>query len=199
MIIITLGTISIYSGLSLVVSGSTSIANFPKENWFFTLFGGKVFGVVPMSVFLMIGVAIIGYILYNHTSFGRRVCATGANRQAARYAGININRTRLVTMTMNGVICAIGSIGVLGFLKAADPSVGKGSELDVISAAIIGGTSLFGGAGSIPGAIIGALIIAVIRNGLVLMGVSVYWQGVVTGSVIIIAVALDYVIKRMRK
>lgn len=199
MIIVTLGTISIYTGLSLVVSGSRSIANFPKENWFFDFFGGKTFGNVPTSVIMMIVLAVIGFILYNHTTFGRRVCATGANREAARYAGINVNRIRLITMVQMGVICAIGAIGILGFLKAADPSVGKGSELSVISAAIIGGTSLFGGAGSIPGAIIGALIIAVIRNGLVLLGVSVYWQGVVTGAVIILAVALDYVIKRRRK
>jgi ribose transport system permease protein len=196
MIIITLGTISVYSALSLVVSGSTSIANFPKENWFFDVFGGKIFGFVPMSVILLIIVAIVGHILYNHTTYGRRTCAVGANREAARYAGINVKLNRLITMIQMGVICGIGGIGILGFLKAADPSIGKGSELSVISAAIIGGTSLFGGAGSIIGAVIGALIIAVIRNGLVLLNVSVYWQGAVTGSVIILAVTLDYFIKR---
>lgn len=198
MIIVTLGTMSIYSGLSLVVSGSTSIANFPKENWFFTVFGGTFFGPVPTSVILMFLVAIVGYIIYNHSTFGRHVCAVGANREAARYAGINVSRIRLLTMVQMGIICAIAAIGVLGFLKAADPSIGKGSEMSVISAAIIGGASLAGGAGSIIGAIIGALIIAVVRNGLVLLGVSVYWQGVVTGAVIILAVALDYVIKRQK-
>jgi ribose transport system permease protein len=196
MIIITLGTISVYGALSLVVSGSTSIANFPKDNWFFDVFGGKILGFVPMSVILLIVVAIVGHILYNHTTYGRRTCAVGANREAARYAGINVKLNRLITMVQMGVICGIGGIGILGFLKAADPSIGKGSELSVISAAIIGGTSLFGGAGSIIGAVIGALIIAVIRNGLVLLNVSVYWQGAVTGAVIILAVTLDYFIKR---
>jgi ribose transport system permease protein len=198
MIIVTLGTISVYSGLSLVVSGSTAIANFPKDNWYFHIFSGKVFGVLPASVVIWVFVAVLGYILYSHTAFGRYICAIGANKQAARYAGININGNRLVATTLMGVICAIGSIGVLGFLKAADPSVGKGSELMVISSAIIGGTSIFGGSGTVIGALIGALIISVIRNGLVLLNVSVYWQGVVTGLTIIAAVALDYVIKRRR-
>jgi ribose transport system permease protein len=185
--------------LSLVISGSTTIADFPKDNWFFTFFGGKVLGYIPMSVVMMVFAAIVGHIIYKHTKFGRHCCAIGANREAARFAGITINRNRLITIVMSGVICAFAAIGILGFLKAADPSVGKGSEMTVISAAIIGGTSLFGGAGSIIGAIIGALIIGVIRNGLVLLGVSVYWQPVVTGFVLISAVALDYVIKRRRE
>jgi ribose transport system permease protein len=197
-IIVTLGTMTIYRGFSLVLSNATTIANFPKENWFFNIFGEKFFGMVPGSVIMMVIVGIVGYTLYSHTSFGRQVCAIGANRQAARYSGIHVNRTRLMTMTLSGIICAIAAWGLLAFLKAADPSIGGGSEMLVISSAIIGGTSLAGGSGSVIGAIIGSLIIAVIRNGLVLLGVSIYWQGVVTGAVIIAAVALDYIIKRRK-
>jgi ribose transport system permease protein len=98
-----------------------------------------------------------------------------------------------------GVIAAISGMGTLAFLGAADPSFGSGSEMNVIASTIIGGTSLSGGTGSIIGALIGALIITVIRNGLVLLRVSIYWQGVVTGVTIVAAVGLDYIIKRRRK
>jgi ribose transport system permease protein len=198
MIIVTLGTTTIFGGLSLVVGAGSSLSKFPKDNWFFNTLSGKLFGVIPASVVLMLVLGVIGYILFNHTSYGRYTCAIGANKQAAKFAGINIELYRLITMTFSGICCGIAGIGIFGFLKAADPSVGKGAEMMAISAAIIGGASLSGGAGSIIGALAGALIIAVIRNGMVLLGVNVYWQGVVTGATIILAVALDYIIKRRR-
>lgn len=197
-IIVTLGTMTMYRSLSLVLSNATTVARFPKDNWFFEVMGGKAFGVVPASVVIMVVAGVIGYIIYNHTVFGRQVCAIGANQQAARYSGIKVDRVRLLAMIISGATCGIAALAILSFLGAADPSVGSGSEMLVISAAIIGGTSLTGGSGSILGAIIGALIIAVIRNGLVLLGVSIYWQGFVTGATIIAAVALDYIIKRRR-
>jgi ribose transport system permease protein len=197
-IIVTLGTATIYHGFSLVISDATTISDFSTEGWFFEVLGGKFFGVVPGSVVLMVVVGVLGYLLFNHTAYGRHVCAIGANPQAARFAGIRVNRIRLLTMILMGVIAAFGAWALFAFLEAADPSTGGGSLMEVIAAAIIGGTSLAGGAGSVVGAIVGALIIAVIRNGLVLLGVSVYWQGTVTGAVIIGAVALDYIIKRRR-
>jgi ribose transport system permease protein len=197
-IIVTLGTMTVYRSLSLVLSNATTVASFPKDNWFFESLGGKLFGVIPASVVIMAVTAVVGYIIYNHTIFGRQVCAIGANAQAAKYSGIKVNAVRLATMMVSGAACGIAAIAILSFLGAADPSVGSGSEMLVISAAIIGGASLSGGSGSILGAVIGALIIAVIRNGLVLLGVSIYWQGFVTGATIIAAVALDYIIKRRR-
>jgi ribose transport system permease protein len=199
-IIVTLGTMTVYRGLSLVISNASTIANFPnRDHWFYSVFGGRLFGgYIYASIIIMIVVAIIGYILYTRTAYGRHVCAIGANPEAARFAGIKVQRTRIITMTLMGVIAAISGMGTLAFLAAADPSFGAGSELIVIAAAIIGGTSLAGGSGSIWGAIIGSMIITVIRNGLLLLGVSIYWQGVVTGITIIGAVALDYVIKRRR-
>ena len=197
--IVTLGTATIFKGLSLVISKATTIAGFPnKEHWFFQVFGGKISDFLHASSIIMIVVAILGYLLFNHTAFGRHVCAVGANKQAAKYAGIRVDRTRLITMMLNGVIAAISGMGTLAFLGAADPSFGSGSEMNVIASAIIGGTSLSGGTGSIFGALIGALIITVIRNGLVLLRVSIYWQGVFTGATILAAVGLDYVIKRRR-
>lgn len=202
MIIVTLGTQTIYKGLSLVISNATTVAKFPKENWFFSMFGEKAFGlsfnnvVIPGSIVLMIIVAFVGNILYNKAKFGRYVCGLGANRMAAQFSGLNVNKYRILVSTLMGVICAIVALGALSFYKAADPSMGAGTEMMAIASAVIGGASLSGGAGSIIGAIFGALIIAMIRNGLILLGVSVYWQGVVTGAVIIAAVSLDYIIKK---
>jgi ribose transport system permease protein len=199
-LIITLGTMTIYKSLSLVLSNATTIAKFPnKEHWFFTVVGGKIFGGnIHASVIIMLIVAVIGYILYVHTKFGRHVNAVGANRRAAQYAGLKVDKIRVLSMTLCGAIAAIAGMGTLAFLRAADPSFGAGSEMMVIASTIIGGASLAGGSGSIVGAIIGALLVSVIRNGLTLLGISPYWQGAITGVTIIGAVALDYIIKRRR-
>jgi len=193
--IVTLGTLSVFRGLALVLSKATPISQFPKDNWFFEIGGGNILGV-PSSVIVMVVMMIIGFLLFNRTAFGRRVQAIGSNKQAALFSGIPINRYRLMVMTLNGVVAAVAGIVALAFLQAADPSTGPGFELYVIASAIIGGTSLSGGTGSVPGAILGALIIAVIRNGLVLIGLSAYWGTAATGVVIILAVAIDYFIKR---
>lgn len=193
--IVTLGTMSVFRGIGLVLSNATPISNFSKTGAFFTVGGGNILKI-PTSVVVMILVAVAGYILYNQTPFGRRVQAIGSNAQAARFAGIRLVNHRLLAMTLMGVISGIAGIIALAFLQAADPQTGPGFELFVIAAAIIGGTSLSGGSGSIFGAILGALIIAVIRNGLVLLGASAYWGTAATGAVIILAVAIDYFVKR---
>ncbi len=193
--IVTLGTLSVFRGLGLVLSNATPISNFSKQNAFFAIGGGNILGI-PSSVVVMVLVALAGYILYTQTAFGRRVQAIGSNMQAARFSGIRIVSHRLIAMTLMGVIAGIAGIMALAFLQAADPQTGPGFELFVIAATIIGGTSLTGGSGSVFGGILGALIIAVIRNGLVLLGASAYWGTAATGAVIILAVAIDYFIKR---
>jgi len=197
-LIITLGTSTIYRSLSLVLSNATTVADFPNEDhWFFDVVGGKILGgYVHGSVIILLIVAIVGYIIYNHTKFGRHVCAVGANKKAAKYAGLKVDRVRILSMTINGAIAAIAGMGTLAFLGAADPSFGVGSEMMVIASTIIGGASLAGGSGSVIGALIGAILVMVIRNGLTLLGVSPYWQGAITGATIIGAVTLDYIIKR---
>lgn len=194
-IIVTLGTLSVYRGLALVVSKATPISQFSKEHSFFIIGGGTVLGV-PTSVVVMVLVGILGYVLFDRTPFGRRVQAIGSNRQAAQFSGIRIARYRILVMMLMGTISAVAGIMALSFLQSADPSTGPGFELLVIASAIIGGTALSGGSGSVAGALLGALIIAVIRNGLVLVGLSAYWGMIVTGVVIIAAVAIDYIIKR---
>jgi ribose transport system permease protein len=134
--------------------------------------------------------------LFNHSTFGRRVQAIGSNLQAARFSGIRIPRYRIMVMTLMGLIVGIAAVTVLAFNRNGSPTVGAGNELSVIAATIIGGTALTGGSGSVLGAVLGALIIAIIQNGLALLAVTPSWATAVTGIVIIVAVTLDYLIKR---
>lgn len=196
-IIVTLGTMSVYRGMGMVLVGGKPVSGFATDSLLFQIGGGRI-GPIPGATIFFVGVVILGYFLYNRTPFGRRVCAIGSNRQAAQYSGIQITRYRFIVMIFQGMLCGLAGILTTVFLESADPTFGQGYELLAIAAAIIGGTSLAGGAGTIIGGFIGALLIAVINNGLVLLGVTLYWTGVATGAVIIAAVALDYLIKRRR-
>jgi ribose transport system permease protein len=196
-IIVTLGTLSAYKGLGLVVSEGAPVAieRDDRQGWFFQEIGGKLGGVWT-SVWVMILVAIAGWILFNRAAFGRRVQAIGSNIQAARFSGIRIARYRILVMTLMGLIAGIAAVVVLAFNQNGNPQTGIGIELKVIAATIIGGTALTGGSGSVLGAIIGALIVWLIQNGLTLLHVDPNWFDVATGAVIIAAVTLDYLIKR---
>jgi ribose transport system permease protein len=194
-IVVTLGTMSIFRGLMLVWCNATPISQFSKDQPFFTFGGGAILGL-PASVVVMLVMCAAGAVLFYQTPFGWRVQAIGSNLQAARFSGIPIAKYRIAVMTLNGVIAAIAGIMALAFWKSASPNIGLGDELYVIASAIIGGTALSGGSGSIVGGILGALIIAVIRNGLVLLGYNSYWGTAVTGVVIILAVAISSLIKR---
>jgi ribose transport system permease protein len=196
-IIVTLGTLSLYRGLGLVVTNATPVSGYNLDTWFFTWIGGRdpIFGIW-ISVWAMLIVGVMGWILFNHTPFGRRVQAIGSNRQAALFSGIRIARTRIMVMTLMGFIVGIAAVVALAFNRNGSPTVGVGTELGVIAATIIGGTALSGGSGSVLGAILGALIIALIQNGLALLSVPPAWSTAVTGIVIIVAVTLDYFIKR---
>jgi ribose transport system permease protein len=196
-IIVTLGTLSLFRGLGLVVTNATPVSGYNLETWFFEWIGGRdpIFGIW-ISVWVMVVVGILGWILFNRTPFGRRVQAIGSNAQAALFSGIRISRTRIMVMTLMGIIVGIASVVALAFNRNGSPTVGVGTELSVIAATIIGGTALTGGSGSVFGAILGALIIALIQNGLALLAVPPAWSTAVTGIVIIVAVTLDYLIKR---
>jgi ribose transport system permease protein len=144
----------------------------------------------------MRAVALLGWLLFTRTAFGRRVQAIGSNRQAARFSGIRISWHRVLVMTLMGFIVGVAAVMLIAFQRAGNPSSGPGQELYVIAATIIGGTALTGGSGSVPGAIVGALIVWLIQNGLTLLAVSPNWAVAATGLVIIAAVTLDYLIKR---
>jgi ribose transport system permease protein len=198
LIIVTLGTMSLYRGLAIGASQATpvTLSKTQKESWFFETGGGNLAGV-PLGVWLMIAVALVGFFLFNHTAFGWRVQAIGSNRQAARFSGIAISRHRIAVATLTGLVCAVVAMVALAFFRSGDSNTAApGFELYVIASAIIGGTSLAGGSGSIIGAVLGALLIAVIDNGLLQFPALSDWNQAVTGGVILVAVGVSALIGR---
>lgn len=194
--IITLGTLSIYRGFTLVISNATPVFGFPQS--FKTVFGGTVLGWVPMAVVVALVVAGILMFITNKTIFGRNLYAIGGNRQAAWASGINVKRHTLLVFIISGICAGIAGSVTLARLGAAEPLAATGYETQAIAAAIIGGTSFFGGKGKIPNIIIGGLIIGLINNGLNMIGVETFYQQIATGLLIIIAVSLDQIIAKKR-
>ena len=196
-VIISLGTLSVFKGMALVVTDASAVSRFPKDNFYFEVIGGSV-GPVPTSVIVMLAVGVAGHILLVQTPFGRRVRSIGANRTAARLSGVDVERTKLAALGVQGFFCGVAALVSLAYLQGVDPIMGANTTLAVIAAVIIGGTSIAGGSGTVIGALVGSLIIIVVTNGLVHLGVSPFWQNTVTGGLIIAAVAVDYVVKRRR-
>jgi ribose transport system permease protein len=197
VIIVTLGTLSAYRGLGLIVSHSGSIGDQPLDHSFYRIAGGAYLKV-PASVWVFAFATIVLSILFTKTRYGFSVRAIGANREAARLSGYPIGRIRLLTTTLVGVLGGLSGAMTLAFFASADPNLGIGYELQVIAAAIIGGTAIAGGSGSVVGAFMGALIISVIGAGLIQFGVSSEWSIFVTGVIIVGAVALDALVRRRR-
>lgn len=198
VIIITLGTLSVYRGLSLVVNESKAVVPPDKTASFFALWDIKVFDIIPSVAVAFLALAVVLDILLHRTRFGFRVQAMGSNPDAARLAGINVDRTRILVLALMGGVAGLAGVVFLGFREAIDPITGDSFLLPVIAAVIIGGTPLSGGRGSIFGAVIGALIIVVIQSGILFLGVDAKWSIFVTGSVIIVAVAIDQLVRRKR-
>ena len=200
--IATLGSWSIFWALNLWYSGSQTIrsqdleANAPFLKWpglSFSLWGARLtYG----SIMMILIFAVIWYAL-NHTAWGKHVYATGDNPETAQLVGIATGRVLFSVYTLAGVICAIGAWVLIGRLGSVTPIAGQTANIDSITAVVIGGTSLFGGRGSIVGTLIGALIVGVFRNGLALAGVDVLWQEFTVGLLIIIAVAIDQWIRKV--
>lgn len=196
-IVVTLGSLSMFRGLALVLSDGQPIVGLPREQAFFRIFGGDLLGI-PAIVWSFAVLTIALTILFRYTRFGFLVRAIGSNDQAARLSGMPIARVRLLVLMLVGGLCGVSGMLTLAFFQSADPSNGIGYELLVIAAAIIGGTSLAGGSGTVFGALLGAFVIATITSGLVQFGVTANWTSFVTGAVIIGAVALDALIRRRR-
>ena len=188
-IIVTLGSVSVYRGIDLVISQGAPITT-PATGSFFDILGGKILGL-PTSVWVLVLAAVVLHVAYRWPRFGTLIRAVGSNSRAAEYAGIPVRRIRLGALTLTATLCGVAGVLSVAFFGSADPSLGGGQEIVVIAAAIIGGTSLAGGSGTIIGALLGSLLITVINAGLVYFGVSANWGLLVTGLVIIGAVALD--------
>lgn len=186
--IATLGTMGIFRGIALVISEGRSIYGFDRS--FLQIFSGRIANI-PVAVIIAAVVALLFWFVMRFTKFGKYTIAIGGNEETARLAGIPINRYKLGIYTLSGVLTGIAAALLLARLNSGDPTFGRLFELDAIAAAVMGGTSLSGGEGSISGTIVGALIISLVRNALNLFNVPSYWQEVVIGSVIVLAVMLD--------
>lgn len=186
--IITLGMTNIVKGVILVLSeGNIVLLN----NDVIADIGRGSLGPIPWMVMILVTIAAVCIFLLNKTVLGNRVKAVGGNETAARLSGISVDRTRILVYTLAGLLCGIAAIIVTGRLNGGNPNAAGTYDMDSIAAVIVGGTALSGGAGSIVGTILGALLMVLIRNGLVLLRVNIYWQTVAIGVVIIAVCAID--------
>ena len=192
--IITLGTLSIFRGLTMIISNAKPVFGFPQN--FKTAFGGLIDGWLPMPVVVALIVAAVLWFITTKTSVGRNFYALGGNREAAWFSGINVRLHTLLVFILSGTCAGIAGAVMIARLGSAEPMAGSGHETYAIAAAIIGGTSFFGGKGKIPNILVGALIIGLINNALNMLSVETYYQQVVTGCLIIGAVTLDMFISR---
>lgn len=186
--IVTLATMTIFRGLTLVYTDGKPITGLNKD---FAYFGKGYFLQIPMPIIWMVIAFVVLYIILKHSTFGRRVYAIGSNEEATWLSGIGTAKVKVWVYSISGLLAAVSGIILTSRLNSAQPTAGFTYELDAIAAVILGGTSLSGGKGWIVGTLIGAVIIGILNNGLNLLNVSSFYQQVVKGSVILIAVLLD--------
>lgn len=188
--IATLITMTVYRGATMIFMDGKPISNL-GDSFTLKVVGKGNFYHIPIPAITFVVMFLIFMFVLEKTTFGRRVYATGSNEQSAKLAGINVNRTKLITYAISGCMSALSGLILLSRLNSAQPTLGTGYELDAIAAVALGGTSMNGGRGRVWGTFVGILIIAVLNNGLNILGVSSYYQDVVKGIVILIAVLSD--------
>ena len=188
--IVTLATMTIFRGLTLVYMDGRPISG-PKDNFSFQFLGkGQVFGI-PFQVILFLIVYIVLSTLLNKTSHGRKIFAVGGNEKASFISGIKIDKVKILVYVISALMAVVSGLVLTSRLNSAQPTAGSAYEMDAIAAVVLGGTSMTGGSGSLTGTLIGILILGVLNNGLNLLGVSSFYQQIVKGVVILIAVLID--------
>jgi ribose/xylose/arabinose/galactoside ABC-type transport system permease subunit len=196
--IATLSTMMVYRGVAMVLSEGQPISF--RLDFFMDLFGrAEIGGLLPVPVLWFAAWGVFSYVLLHRTTFGVRVFATGDNREAADLAGIKTMRTKQAAFLLTGLASALAALISLSFLKTVTPTQGTGLELEAIAAAVIGGTAMTGGVGSIVGTFIGTFIMAEVRTGLVLLGTDAYVQEAFVGLVIALAVIVNVRLSTRRK
>jgi inositol transport system permease protein len=185
--ITTLGMMTILRGICLFYSNGKTISGFTDS---VNMIGSKI-GVLPVPVIIFALVIFLCWVLLNHTRFGADTYAIGGNEEAAEVSGVRIEKTLILVYVLGGLLCGIAAIVYAGRVHSLQPNTASGYELTAIAAAVIGGTSLNGGVGTIGGTVIGAIILASMRNGMTLMNMDAYWQEIVEGIIIITAVIID--------
>jgi ribose transport system permease protein len=194
--IATLGSMAVLRGASNIVSGGYPISARNENSLFYQAIGGRWLGRLPNLSLLMLVVLLIGGFVLAKTRFGYELYATGGNEEAARFSGINTAMVKLACFALTGGLCGLIAILLFGWIGLAPYNTGTGFELRVIAAAVVGGTGLFGGRGTIFGTLVGALLLGTLTNGLILMGVRQFWDGVAAGVLILLVAALDLFVRR---
>jgi erythritol transport system permease protein len=198
--IATLGMLYVARGAAMLMSGGATFPNLGGTPAFgntgFPWLGTGAFASVPIPIWLMLALAVAGAFLASRTPFGRQVYAIGGNERAALLAGVRVPQVKLGVYVISGFCAALVGLIIAAQLGASHPATGDTFELNAIAAVVLGGTSLMGGRGTIGGTLIGAFVIGVLADGLVLLGVSEFWQMVIKGLVIVLAVILDQFQKR---
>jgi ribose/xylose/arabinose/galactoside ABC-type transport system permease subunit len=188
--VITLGTMAIYRGVVFVSNSGQTVSGLPDslQNGFFKL---PIAGVYPVPTLIMLVVAVIGMVILSRTVLGRRVYAIGGNETAAKYAGIPVGKIKVIVYTLSGMLAGLSGCMYLGYFGAAESNAGAGYELQVIAAAVIGGASLSGGRGSAIGAVLGAILVQLIDNAMIIIDIDQSYNQIVMGAAIVMAVVID--------
>jgi len=195
--VVTLGGMSAFRGAALLFAAGGPISGF--EPSFVWMGQGRILGQVPVPVVIFLTFAVLAYFVLRYTRYGRQVYAVGGNPEAARLSGLNVRAVTTSVYVIMGFFAGLGAFVLDARLNSAEAVAGTGYELTVIASVVIGGTSLFGGVGTIFGTVIGTILIGVLLNGLVLMNVSSYIQQIIIGIIIVLAVAFDTFAKSRRR
>jgi erythritol transport system permease protein len=200
--IATLGTLYIARGAALLISNGATFPNLggdaARQNTGFLALGQATLFNIPLPVWIMIALAIVASVVASKTPFGRHVYAVGGNERAALLSGIRVGRVKLISYVISTVCAAVVGLVIASQLEAAHPATGESFELNAIAAVVLGGTSLMGGRGSVFGSLAGAFVIGVLADGMVMLGISEFWQMVIKGIVIVLAVAVDQLQTRLQ-
>jgi len=187
-IIVTLGTLTIIRGVAFIIVGGNTVFGMPEK---FRELGRGYVGFIPIPVLIMIIIFIIFFVILNNLSFGRYIYAIGSNEEAAVISGINVNKIKTLVFTMGGLTAGLGGIILASRLDSGQAATAEGLEIDVLTAVVLGGVSIAGGKGRLESVFVGVLIIGILANGLVLLNVQHFYQLVIKGSVLLLAVSLD--------
>jgi ribose transport system permease protein len=192
-LVATLGTMSIARGVALVMTEGFTVSNLPRE---FGLIGTASIAGLPMLLWITVVLVVVFDLAVRHTRFFRQIYFIGANEKAAALSGIAVERVRVVAYALSGGLAALAGVLLASRLMSGTPTAGNALELQVLTAAVIGGASLRGGEGTVLGAFFGVVFVALINNAMTMLAVSIYWQMIVTGAVLVAAVALDMLVRR---
>ncbi|HJV94412.1 MAG TPA: ABC transporter permease, partial [Albitalea sp.] len=192
-LVATLGTMSVARGAALVMTDGFSVSGLPSE---FGSVGSASWGGIPLMVLIMLLVVALGDVALRHTRYLRQVYYIGANEVAAKLSGILVDRVRIVAYALTSLLASLAGLMLASRLEAGTPTAGNALELQVLAAAVIGGARLGGGAGTVLGAFLGVVFVGLINNAMTMLQVSALWQMVVTGIVLVAAVALDMLLRR---